>query len=111
MELRKGKHIIAFLSPSCPHCRIAAYKMHVMRQSNPSLPLFMVIGGSADLSDFWKHTKAMDVPYSRLPRDPFLDYTGGVFPLIIWVNDGWVEARSNYNTLNEGEIEQWLGNK
>ena len=108
-DLEKGKYIIAFLSQSCPHCRIAAYKMHVMKQNNPSLPFFMVIGGTtSDLTDFWKATKAQNIPYTRLDKNHFLQYTGGVFPLIIWVNDGTVEAKADYNTLTQSAIEKWL---
>src|SRR5262249_8005704 len=40
-DFNSGKHIVAFLSQACPHCRIAAYKMHVMKQNNQSLPFFM----------------------------------------------------------------------
>lgn len=109
VDLNKGKHIIAFLSPSCPHCRIAARKMHLMKEHNPSMPFFMVIGGlTSDLADFWKESSAQNIPYMRLDKEPFLKYTGGVFPYIIWVNDGWVEAKSTYNTMNQGEIEKWL---
>jgi hypothetical protein len=110
-DLTKGKHIIAFLSASCPHCRIAAYKMHLMKLKNPSIPFFMIIGGSSSLADFWKASKSENIPYMRLAKEPFLRYTGGVFPLIIWVNDGWVEAKADYNTLSQAEIEKWLNGK
>lgn len=111
IDLSKGKHIIAFFSQGCPHCRIAALKMHLLKQDNPNIPFFMVIGGSADLADFWKKTNAQDIPYTRLDKDHFLNYTGGVFPLIIWVNDGWVEAKATYNTMTKNSIETWLNNK
>lgn len=107
-DLKKGKHVIAFLSPSCEHCMMAARKMSLMKKANPSLPLFMVVGGiSSDLTNFWKETKAQNVPWMRLHRDPFLQYTGGIFPHIIWVNNGKVEAKSTYNTMNQSEIEKW----
>lgn len=107
--LDKGKHIIAFLSQTCPHCRIAANKMHLMKEADTSLPFFMIIGGtSSDLTDFWKVTRAQNIPYARLDKTHFLQYTGGVFPLIIWVNDGWVEARADYNTLTQSEVEKWI---
>ncbi len=108
-DLAKGKHILAFLSPGCEHCRLAARKMSLMKKSDPSLPFFMIIGGIAsDLTDFWKYTNSQNVPYMRLHRDPFLHYTGGVFPLIIWVEDGQVKAKSTYNSLNQDEIEKWI---
>ncbi len=107
-NLAKGKYVIAFLSPGCEHCRLTARKMALMRKEDTTLPLFMVIGGIAsDLTDFWKYTNARNVPYMRLHRDPFLKYTGGVFPLIIWVDNGKVVARSSYNSMNQNEISKW----
>ncbi len=111
-DMRKGKYIIAFVSPSCEHCRIAARKMALMKKDNPSLPFFMIVGGIAsDLTDFWKQTRSQNLPWMRLHRDPFLYYTGGMFPLIVWVNDGRVEAKSTYNTLTQSEIEEWVARK
>jgi len=108
-DLSKGKYIIAFVSPSCEHCRIAARKMSIMKKDNPSLPFFMIIGGIAsDLTEFWEYTNSGNILYMRLHRNPFLEYTGGMFPQIFWINNGWVEAKSNYNTLNQYEIEKWI---
>jgi len=109
VNLMQGKHIIAFLSPSCPHCHIAARKMSLMRHDDTTLPFFLIIGGIAsDLTEFWKETKAGNIPWMRLHRAPFLEYTGGMFPYIIWVDNGMVVAKSTYNTLNEQEIKEWL---
>jgi hypothetical protein len=109
IDLTKGKYVLAFLSPGCEHCRFTARKMSLMKKSDPELPFFMIIGGIAsDLTDFWKYTNAQNVPYMRLHRDPFLNYTGGVFPLIVWVNNGRVEAKSSYNSLNQNEVKKWL---
>lgn len=109
VDLSKGKYIIAFVSPSCEHCRIAARKMSIMKKNNASLPFFMIIGGIAsDLTDFWEHTNSGNILYMRLHRNPFLNYTGGMFPQIFWIDNGWVVAKSNYNTLNQTEIEKWM---
>lgn len=108
MDLNHGKYIIAFLSQSCPHCRIAANKMHLLKEKNPGFRFFMIIGGTSDLTEFWKATRAENIPYIRLDKDPFLHYTGGVFPLIIWVNNGWVEAKAEYTNMNRDEIAKWF---
>lgn len=109
IDLMHGRHIIAFLSPSCEHCRIAGRKMSLMKRSDPSMPFFIIMGGIAsDLTDFWKYTHAQNIPYMRLHRDPFLDYTGGRFPLIIWVDNGMVIATSTYNTLEQRDIKKWV---
>lgn len=108
-DLTKGKHIIAFVSRSCSHCRKAALKMHNMHEKNPALPFYFIIGGTtSDLKDFWDYTHAEDIPYSRMAEKPFDEYTGGEFPQIIWVNNGMVEANTTYPELDQKVIEDWL---
>ena len=109
VDLRVGKHVIGFFSPSCSHCRKAAQKMHEMKAKYPELPLFMIIGGTtSDLTDFWKASGAQDIPYVRMEKELFMRYTGGVFPLILWINNGKVEARLNsYKDMSGPGIEEW----
>ena len=111
IDLSKGKHIVGFFSQSCPHCRLTAYKMHLMKIQDTTLPFFMIIGGTSDLADFWKTTKAQNIPYTRLDKDNFLKYTGGIFPLIVLVNDGWVEAKTDYVTMDQAELAGWVAQK
>lgn len=108
MDLRKGKHIVAFFSATCPHCRLAAYKMHIMKEQDTTLPFFMVIGGKSDLTDFWKHTNAHNIPYTRLDSDPFINIAGYQWPAIFMINDGRVDAKITYITLTENTIKEWL---
>jgi len=108
-DLTKGKYILAFASPECSHCRRAASIMHEMKMKNPAIPFFIVVGDTtADLSDFWQFTHAEDIPHSRLGEEPFDKYTGGEYPQIMWVNNGWVEANITYPELDQKVIEQWM---
>jgi len=108
-DLKHGKHIVAFLSRSCSHCRKAALKMHEMKQSNPSLPFYMIIGGTdTAFYTFWDDTHAQDIPWSLLPEKTFMDYTGGEFPQIMWLNNGKVEANTTYPELDQKTIEEWM---
>ena len=108
-DLRQGKHILAFLSPNCQHCRMTAYKMHLLKKQHPDYPFFLIIGGTrSDLADFWKETKAANLPWSRLESITFYQYTGGSFPMILLLNSGLVEARCNYNELDAVSIDHWL---
>jgi len=110
-DLTKGKHIIAFVSRSCSHCRNAATIMHKMKGADPLVPFFLVIGGTGvdgDLKDFWNETKADDIPHTQLADEPFDNYTGGEYPQIIWVNNGQVEANTTYPELDLQVIEKWM---
>lgn len=112
IDLNKGKHVISFLSLSCPHCRMAAHKMHIMKEKNPALPFYFVIAGKDKyLKSFWKETNAIDIPHTKLDADSFTAIAGYAWPVIYFVKDGWVEAQSNYISLSQGEIEKWLENE
>ena len=107
--LSEGKHVISFLSLSCAHCRMAAHKMHIMKQRNPSLPFYFVIAGKDKyLESFWTETKAIDIPHTRLDADSFTNMVGFAWPVIYGVNNSYVEAESNYIQLDQSVIEKWL---
>ncbi|MCB0697474.1 MAG: hypothetical protein KDC07_08930 [Chitinophagaceae bacterium] len=112
IELRKGKHIIAFMSLTCPHCKMAALKMQLMHRDNPDISMFFVLNGdSVDLKPFWEKTNAEEIPHTMLLGRDFVELSGLSLPAIYWINDGWVEARSTYINMNQGEIEKWLEDK
>lgn len=108
-DLYTGKHIISFLSLSCPHCRIAAQKMHIMHERNPDLPFYFVVAGKDEyLEDFWEDTKAIDIPHTRLQADSFTAIAGYSWPKIYYVEDSTVVAQTDYLRLNQKELEDWL---
>ncbi|WP_276134054.1 MauE/DoxX family redox-associated membrane protein [Polluticoccus soli] len=109
VQLKQGKHVIAFLSLSCPHCRMAAKKMHIMKLRNPSLPFYFVVAGKDQyMEPFWKETEASNVPYTKLDGDAFTNMIGYSWPVIYWINTGKVEAQTKYIELDQHEIEKWL---
>lgn len=109
VDLRKGKHIIAFMSLTCPHCKMAALKMELMQRNNPDISMFLVLNGdSVNLEPFWEKTHAENIPNTMLLGRSFVSLAGLSLPAIYWINDGWVEANSTYLNMNQTEIERWL---
>ena len=109
IDLHKGKYVIAFFSLACPHCRMAALKMQVMKTKNPALPFYMVLAGDDNnLKPFFEQTKAYNIPHTRLEKQAFLDLVGYSWPVIDWVNNDTVVAQADYVTLSQQEIENWL---
>ena len=109
VDVRRGKHVIAFMSLTCPHCKMAAYKMQLMIKDNPDISMFMVLNGDSTLlAPFWEKTKARDIPHTMLYGKDFVSLSGLNLPAIYWINDSWVEARSNYITLDQKAIEEWM---
>lgn len=107
--LSQGKHIIAFMSASCPHCRLAAKKIKIMKNENPDLPFYLVLNGEEKkMKEFFEDTKLTNVPYCNLNGKGFIFLAGTVMPYICFVNNGQVENSVDYIRLDQNETEKWL---
>ncbi len=117
-ELRHGKHILCFMSLSCPHCRDAAKAIAAMKKDNPALPFYFALSGGTDstraerFAEFLAATKAQDIPYHFLAPEDFVDMvhasgSGGV-PVILWMQDTTVVRKIDVPALNQKEIEHWI---
>lgn len=113
--LSEGKHIIVFMSLTCPHCRIAANKIRIMHEKNPQLPFYFVLNGDMkNLAPFHEETHTKDIPYCMLTGSNtkignFFVYVArkNDLPVIYLVNNSIVEHDVNYFTLDQREIENW----
>ena len=112
VDLRKGKHVLAFLSLTCPHCRIAAKKFRLIKKNNASLPIYFVLNGEKSLLPaFLDDTKANNIPYSFCLGKSFLNLASASLPRIYYLNNGMVVKKVDYFELNQYDIENWTTNK
>jgi hypothetical protein len=108
VELRKGKHIVAFMSLSCSHCKVAAYKMHIIKKQNPDIPFYFIFNGAENkLQPFFDETKASNIPHIILNGERFINLAGFNLPSIVFINNSIVEEKTNYLELSESEIKLW----
>jgi uncharacterized membrane protein YphA (DoxX/SURF4 family) len=108
-SLSQGKHILAFMSLTCPHCRIAANKIRVMHERNPDIPFYFVLNGDEkNLAAFFEKTHIQNMPYSMLMGRSFISLAGTSMPAIYLVNNSVVEHDINYMVMDQMEIEKWL---
>ena len=85
--LSQGKHIIAFMSLTCPHCRIAAKKMRIMHERNSDIPFYFVLNGDDNkLKLFFDDTHTDSIPYCKLNGRNFIYLAGLSMPRIYLVN-------------------------
>lgn len=108
--LSKGKHIIAFMSLTCSHCRIAAKKIRILSERNPEISFYFVLNSDDEenLRSFFEDTHTENIPYSVLKGRTFTYLAGMSIPSIYLVNNGMVEHAVNYMELDQGELEKWL---
>ena len=109
VDLREGRHILACISLTCPHCRIAAYKMHIMKNLNPSLPLYFILNGEeSDLTGFFADTGGDNIPWTMVLGQNFMNISGPRLPAIYWLDNGVVVNKTKYNQLVQDDIERWM---
>jgi hypothetical protein len=112
VDLKKGKHIIAFMSLTCPHCKKAAYLLQIIHHEHPDYPIYIVLDGSENfLKPFFNETHAEDVPHLYFHHTPeFMALAGPSVPSILWVNNGTVEYKSTYAyyQLDPKFMAQWF---
>jgi len=109
VDLRKGKHVVAFMSLQCGHCRIAAKKMRVMYASNPALPFYLILNGEASMKTiFFKDTRAESMPHSMCLGKTFVTLGTTRVPRIYLLEDGMVRRKVDMYELNQQEIEAWI---
>src|SRR5690606_35750896 len=93
IELRKGKHIVAFMSLTCSHCKKAAFLLQVIHRQHPELPIFFVLNGHPDfLEDFFNETHAKGVPHILFRGgDEFQSMAGPGVPAIYYIHNSIIE--------------------
>jgi uncharacterized membrane protein YphA (DoxX/SURF4 family) len=109
IELRKGKHVVAFLSLTCSHCRIAAKKFRLIKKNNPELPVYFILNGNKrDYPDFMKDTKTENIPSSFCLGKTFVQLSSAHLPRIYYLDNSRVVKKVDYFELNQYSLEEWL---
>jgi hypothetical protein len=107
--LSTGKHILVFMSLTCPHCRIAAKKIRIIHERNPEIPFYFVLNGDTEkLKPFYDDTHSEEIPRCMLLGRPFVYLAGTSMPVIYLINNSKVEHDVNYMNLDQSELEEWL---
>jgi hypothetical protein len=97
------------MSMSCPHCRIAAKKLRLIKEQNPSISIYLILNGEyKKTKSFFEDTKATNIDYCILNGKNFVYLAGLKMPAIYLVNNSVVENWVDYIHLDQSEIEKWL---
>ncbi len=108
-DVRNRQLVLSFLSASCPHCKIAATKISVIKRRNPEIPFYFFINGEdKDIETFLLKTETSGIPHSRLNGPEFIQAAGLNLPVIYYYDKGAVVKQVDYYTLDQKHIEQWL---
>ena len=108
-DLRTGKHVVAFMSLTCPHCRIAAKKFRIIKKNNPDLPIYFILNGDKPkYKDFIDDTHADNIPSSFCLGKTFINLAGTNLPRIYYLDNALLVKKVDYYELSQYNIEDWL---
>ena len=109
VDLRKDKHVVALLSLTCSHCRIAAKKFRLIKKNNPGLPIYFILNGDkSNYASFIEDTKAGNIPSSYCLGKTFIQLASTSLPRIYYLDNGIVVKKVDYYELNQDTIENWI---
>lgn len=122
-ELRKGQHILCFMTLTCPHCRHAATLINEINEEHPGLPFYILFPKVEDdslqamqLADFEAETKIHNLPYSFIPREQFGEMIKAAgedgVPTMLWMTDTTINRKMEIPDLEQREsilkeMEHW----
>jgi hypothetical protein len=109
VDIRKDNWMVAFLSLTCEHCRLAAFKLHIIKRNNPDFKIFLVLNGEDSVfKEFMEETKADNLPYTFMTMaDGFLKNSGPYLPSLLLTENGIVKKRVRYLDISESELRDW----
>jgi hypothetical protein len=97
---RSNRYLIAFLSMSCGHCKIAARKLGHLKTSAPELHVFLVLNGDdTELPDFLTNQQVTHLPHAMLAAAPFVALAGYSVPYLAIIGNQHTLANPKLHEL------------
>ncbi len=111
LGLDEGRHVLAFLTPGCPYCRLADQKMtHIYRRDDLDSTRFIYVIPAGDSATAQPAIDTADYqrPSHKLDNLTFAKITYGQRPMIFLIEDGVVKESFHYRNINEKSIQAFL---
>ncbi|MBQ6956108.1 MAG: hypothetical protein IJP80_05790 [Bacteroidales bacterium] len=113
LGLESGKHLVAFFSPTCGFCRLAAEKITTIAKRydvDSSMIMYVFPNGfeQEKYDDFYRRANSCVFGEARIDRDIFIRITRASFPGIVLVDDGEIVASYAYRSIDEKTISEFL---
>lgn len=111
VNLNQGEYILAFLSVTCPHCKVGAQKLSVASKKLdlPQTHAFFI--GDEDKMEEFKYKSNSDLPYTMYRENSFFKFNKGQLPTFLLVKDGMVLKRwagSDFSYEEIAKIDAYL---
>ena len=108
-----GKQIICLYAAQCQFCKKTAAKLHLImknRQLDENKVKAIFWAGTPDslIYNFFSNQNILSPEYTTFSVDTFLKITDGRMPLLLFSDNGAIVQKSNFITLNEKDLVDFL---
>ncbi len=116
IPLQDGRNIVAFFSPKCGICQLAAEKISTIMVRNDLdstriTYVFPQVSDTASYARFYEASRSSHYREIRIDKETFIKITRASFPIVLLVDNGEVTASFAYRNINEKLVTDFLGNK
>ncbi|RME16915.1 MAG: hypothetical protein D6799_04435 [Bacteroidetes bacterium] len=112
-SLKTGKKILCFFSTTCKFCAFSAKKITLFQKNyHINLPVYYVFwGDEASLKTFWEKSESFRFPYQLAQPDVFFALSGNQLPAIYFLENGIIQAKHGYRTLDDKDLLSFISKK
>jgi uncharacterized membrane protein YphA (DoxX/SURF4 family) len=111
LNLDQGRHVLAFLTPGCPFCRMADEKLtHICRRNGLDSAAFVYFCPSSDstVTPLTLDTTTFIRPCHLIPSLSYALITYGQRPIIFLTDQGKVVGTCHYRNIDERRIANFI---
>lgn len=113
LDLAKGRHLVAFFSPTCGFCRLSAEKISTLAtrkgvDNNKIVYVFPDGFEDGQYEEFYEKAHSCKYVETKIDQTMFVRITRASFPVILLVEDGTIAAAYDYRAVDEGQIGEFL---
>lgn len=113
LGLEQGRHIVAFFSPKCGYCRLAAEKISTIANrhnldGDQITYVFPQVKDTASYNKFYEVSRSPRYNEVHIDKDLFVRITRASFPIVLLIEDGETKASYAYRNINEAEVKDFL---
>lgn len=114
LDIDQGRHLLAFLTPGCPFCRMADEKIaHICRRNDldSAAIIYFIPNGDSTVAPLTLDTATFIRPAYSIPTMTYALITYGQRPIVFLVDDGKVVGTCHYRNIDERRIADFLNPK
>ncbi|MCB0482246.1 MAG: hypothetical protein KDC83_12500 [Flavobacteriales bacterium] len=106
-DVNSERYILAFMSTTCSHCRLAAKKLHLANAKMELPPIHILfVGPKEEYPEFQKESRSA-FGYTFFGDKTFFEFCNGTLPTLLYINDGQVWNKWQGNDINH-EALNWI---